>query len=228
MPLPRHQTTSDPSRMGMLLVAGGFIHRHELPEALQLATNQGVPLCQLLQRRQRLGRLEKNTLLDLQARLRKHMLDPAQPSAKFKLGYLALLDGKINQGELDKALVQHTKTRVPLGSILLKKGIISVAQLTRYLRLQERLLAAATAALLGFSSMSHAGGSSAGAEPAWGSISAKADSSPHSLSANWRRPGLVESLTPVRYSHRDEILRSKGGKVVLRLTETGVEFRKFF
>ncbi len=230
MPANRQGFTLDPSRVGELLVQGGFVSRRELHQALQQAEKQGLPLCQLLMRQRRIGRLEKKALLSLQQRLRETSGETSTSALHCRLGDLMLADGHLTREALDHALDQQQQTKMPLGTILLKAGQTSVEKLTSYLRLQQKLLSAATAVLLACAAATpcHATDKQA-RSAAWGSIDAeKAHASPHSLSANWRRPGLLESVSPLRYSKDDEILRSRNGKMVLRLTETGVEFRKFF
>lgn len=230
MPTTRQGFTRDPSRVGELLVQGGFINRRELNHALLQAERQGSPLCQILMRQRRIDRLEKSALLNLQQRLRNKSGDTSTSALHCRLGDLMLADGHLSREALDEALARQKATRMPLGTILLKAGQISVEKLTGYLRLQQKLVNAATAVLLACAATSpcHASDNNSRA-PAWGSMDAeKAHTSPHSLSANWRRPGLLETVSPRHFSREDEIVRSRNGKMVLRLTETGVEFRKFF
>lgn len=230
MPGTRPSFIADPSRVGELLVQGGFISRRELNQGLLQAERQGLPLCQILMRQRRIGRLEKTALLGLQQRLRDASVETSTAALHCRLGDLMLADGHLTQEALDKALEQQRASRMPLGTILLKAGQISVAKLTGYLRLQQKLLSAATAVLLACAAATPCHATDKFPKTAaWGSIDAeKAHVSPHSLSANWRRPGLLESVSPLRFSKDDEIMRSRNGKMVLRLTETGVEFRKFF
>lgn len=230
MPANRQGFTPNPSRVGELLLQGGFISRRELHQALLQAERQGLPLCQILMRQRRINRLEKTALLSLQQRLRDASGETSTSALHCRLGDLMLADGHLTREELDRALEQQQKTKMPLGTILLKAGQTSVEKLTGYLRLQQKLLSAATAVLLACAAATPCHASDKFSKTAaWGSIDAeKTHTSPHSLSANWRRPGLLESASPLRYSKDDEILRSRNGKMVLRLTETGVEFRKFF
>lgn len=230
MPANRQGLIPDPSRVGELLVQGGFVNRRELNHALLQAERQGSPVCQILMRQRRIDRLEKTALLHLQKQLRRVSGDMSTSALHCRLGDLMLTDGHLSQEELDDALAQQRATQMPLGAILLKAGKTSVDKLTGYLRLQQKLLHAATAVLLActVATPCHATDNKS-RTPAWGSIEAeKTHSSPHSLSANWRRPGLLESVSPRQFSKEDELLRSRNGKMVLRLTETGVEFRKFF
>ncbi len=230
----RNSIAPDPSRIGDLLITGGFIKRTELSRALNISHNQGLPLCQVLLRQRRIDRLEKNALLNLQQNLRHGATKERQAreiSTKdlgCRLGDLIVADGKLSRAQLDSALEEQKRCRLPLGSILLKTQQITVGRLTSYLRLQQKLLAAAAAAFFAYSAPCHATDPQ-GSSTAWGSFDVeKPHVSPHSLSANWRRPGLLESVSPRQYAVEDEIFRSKSGKMVLRLTETGVEFRKFF
>lgn len=221
---------SDPSRIGNLLVAGGFVSRRELEAAVALAERQHVPLCQILQRQQRLDRLEKNALLKLQANVRQaaKQASPRAADLHCRLGELLLSEGQIDSEELNAALTLQKTLKTPLGMVLLKRGTICLNRLTRFLRLQQKLIAAGSAALLMMGSPCFADAPGEGSL-AWGSAQvAIKKASPHSLSSNWRRPGLMETMTPVRYAPEDTVFRSKNGKMVLRLTETGMEFRKFF
>ena len=220
----------DPSRIGDLLVAGGFVSRRELEAAVVLAERQHLPLCQILQRQQRLDRLEKNALLKLQSNVRQAAQKgtPRAADLHCRLGELLLSDGQIDPAELHAALEQQKSAKTPLGMVLLKRGSISLKRLTRFLRLQQKLIAAGSAALLMMGAPCFADAPGEGSL-AWGSAQAAVKKvSPHSLSSNWRRPGLMETMTPVRYAPEDTVFRSKNGKMVLRLTETGMEFRKFF
>ncbi|MBB3047803.1 hypothetical protein FHR99_002069 [Litorivivens lipolytica] len=226
--LPHALTSStDPSRIGDLLVAGGFISRRELQSALSIASRHHVPLCQVLQRQRRLDRLEKNALLKLQ----DHLRSPEQHNVEqlhCRLGDLLLAEGQIKPEELQAALEQHKASRVPLGMVLLKRGSITLKALTRFLRLQQKLIAAACAALLAMGNPCFAD-TGKESEPAWGTVHAAVKkASPHSLNANWLRPGFNDSMAMVRYAPEDTLFRSKSGKMELRLTDTGVEFRKFF
>ncbi len=220
-------STHDPSRIGELLVRGEFISRRQLRKALSIAELQKQPLCSVLMRQRRIGRLEKDALLNLQHKLRQPGDTATTTELGCRLGDLIMADGRISRQELEEALAEQRKSKRPLGSILLQAHNVSVARLTTYLRLQQKLLTAAAMALAAMSP-SYAAEPRA-QEAAWGSLGAeKPHASPHSLSANWRRPSLADSLSPRRFAKEDEIFRSRGGKMVLRLTETGVEFRKFF
>ncbi len=226
----RADSMSDPSRIGDLLVSGGFVSRRELEVALELSERLHLPLCQILQRQQRLDRLEKNAILKLQADVRRaaKQASPRAADLQCRLGDLLLSEGQIDPEELNTALKQQKTTKTPLGMVLLKRGTISLDRLTRFLRLQQKLIAAGSAALLMMGSPCFAGAPGEGSL-AWGSAQATVKkASPHSLSSNWRRPGFNETMTPVRYAREDTLFRSKNGKMLLRLTETGVEFRKFF
>lgn len=219
--------STDPSRIGDLLVAGGFISRRELQSALSLASKHHMPLCQVLQRQQRLGRAEKNALLKLQHQLRApghHTVEQLH----CRLGDLLVAEGQIAPEELQAALEQQKASRTPLGMVLLKRGSIGIKGLTRFLRLQQKLISAACAALLAMGNPCFADSSKEG-ELAWGTAHAAVKkASPHSLNANWLRPGFNDSMAMVRYAPEDTLFRSKSGKMELRLTDTGVEFRKFF
>ena len=220
------------TRMGELLLAGGFVRKRELQDALKISRRVNQPLCQVLQSQQRLSACEKNSLLSLQKKLRRAVAKAETPTLGelgCRVGELLLACGKITNAQLDKALAEQSTQSRPLGSILLRSGAISLKKLTECLQLQQKLMTAAAAALLALSGPDAIAGDSHHSDPAWGSLQANfSTQAPHSLREGWRKPGFTRTLMKAPYSESDEILRSKNGKMVLRLTDTGLEFRTFF
>jgi|GEM_PF-4302565 len=221
------------ARMGELLLAGGFVRKRELDNALKLSKRLNQPICQILQGQQRISTCEKRSLLSLQEKLRQAVAGARAPQLGdlgCRLGELLLACGKVTSTQLNKALAEQSQQKQPLGSILLRSGVISLQKLTECLQLQQKLMSAAAAVLLALSGSQTFADGNRGTAPAWGSLQANnfTTQASHSLREGWRKPGFTRTLLRTPYSQSDEILRSKNGKMVLRLTDTGVEFRTFF
>lgn len=221
-----HPDTSS-TRMGELLLAGGFVRKSEVENALKLSKRLNQPLCQILQRQQRLSLCEKRSLLSLQKNLRqaqKRSSSPQSTELGCRLGELLLNCGMITSGQLECALEEQSQQALPLGSILLRSCAIKLQKLAQCLQLQQKLMFAAAASLLTLTS-SYAVAN----EPAWGSLQPNFNTqAPHSLRDTWRKPGFTRATIRNPYARSDEIMRSKTGKMSLRLTNTGLEFRSFF
>ncbi len=221
------------AQMGDLLLAGGFVRKRELDEALNVSKRIHKPLCQVLQGQQKISSCEKRSLLSLQNNLRRAFKKDKLPMVSelgCRMGDLLITCGDITHDQLASALTEQSKKRSPLGSILLKNGFVGLKPLAYCLQLQQKLMSAAAAAILAV-----AGTSASYADdpvvndPSWGQLQPNfTTQAPHALRDSWRKPGYTRARLSSGYGSSDEIMRSKSGKMVLRLTDTGMEFRAFF
>jgi hypothetical protein len=228
MPTTASLPDKTPTRIGELLLAADFVLNHELEGALKLSKQLNQPVCQVLQSQQRLSSCEKRSLLSLQKKLRSTVQQAKLPQLSelgCRLGDLLVACGEITEAQLERALLEQAEHSRPLGSILLKKGLISLPQLKDCLQLQQKLMSAAAAALLTLAS--YADDPVVNDPPGEGCslISRRKRLTRFEILSGSR---VSPEITLAPYSAADEIMRSKNGKMVLRLTNVGIKFRTFF
>lgn len=146
---------SDASKLGEILVRGGFVRDYDVDNALRHQPRLAKPLGDILRRRGLLNREEQRLALTLQARLRElqqtareffRMVAPApllRRRCGLQLGQLLVSTGQISQPQLQQALAAQRRSKRHLGEELVEQGFISQQALNDKLRVQKRLWAAA-------------------------------------------------------------------------------------
>lgn len=146
---------SDASKLGEILVRGGFVRDYDVDNALRHQPRLAKPLGDILRRRGLLNREEQRLTLTLQARLRElqqtareffRMVAPApllRRRCGLQLGQLLIATGQISPSQLQQALTAQKRSKRHLGEELVEQGLISQHALNDKLRMQKRLWAAA-------------------------------------------------------------------------------------
>jgi type II secretory ATPase GspE/PulE/Tfp pilus assembly ATPase PilB-like protein len=118
-------TSSNEARIGELLVAEGLITDIQLQEALQYQHDMTsyVPLGQLLVERKYITRRQLDLVLD-------------QGQKRPRLGEVLIRSGILSTDQLDHALEQQKKVKLPLGQVLVKLGYVSDEAMRQALSVQ--------------------------------------------------------------------------------------------
>ncbi len=94
--------------------------------------------------------------LDAVLRFQKYQADPAHSSINFRLGEILLYTKKITNEQLEEALERQKLSGKKLGDVLVEAGYVKPHHVDWGLKLQDKLLTAALAAVLTLASLSDA------------------------------------------------------------------------
>ena len=225
-----------PISLGQLLLSGGFIDTGALQQALCTQKWSRRRLGDVLEQRRKLSKTEKQAVLSLQKKLAAHTLaihsdGSMAPSLQLSLGQLLLDNGEISREQLNSALAEHSRQHRRLGEVLIEQQALTPITLARWLKLQKKLISAATVA-----ACMMAGSASVAADERQQSIwqkfmpnkifQAGASASQHSWGQQTRHTGEFS----IKQSQRNlsELSRSRDGTVTVGLGQKGLNIMKRF
>jgi hypothetical protein len=155
--------------LGAMLIMAGRISQEQLEHAITVQKITGEKLGEVFTR---LGIIKEEQLNNLLA-YQQNQCSEAPAANPFRLGEILVTTGYITRKQLDDALLKQITTSKNLGEVLVEDGYAASHQVKHGIRLQQRLVTAALAAILAFSELTLSGcggggGSTAGAggEPA--------------------------------------------------------------
>ncbi len=145
---------------GALLTMTGRISQEQLEHAIALQRITGEKLGEVFVRLKILNEEQRNNLLTYQ---QNQCCEP--PAANpFRLGEILVTTRYITREQLDDALLKKVDSSKKLGEVLVEEGYAKPRHIEHGLQLQQRLIAAALAAIVAFSELTMSGcGSGAGA-----------------------------------------------------------------
>jgi hypothetical protein len=145
--------------IGQLLLDGGLVSQRSLRAALEEQQQSAAPLGEILLRMDCLGSMERDAVLNLQRQLDAGELTINNESARCQIGHLQLgklltdnsvLSIDVVESALSESQIQCRR----LGEVLVDRKLLTKRLLAKWLRLQQNLVVAATAALLAISAPS--------------------------------------------------------------------------
>ncbi len=228
--------------MGQLLLAGGFLKPEQLKAALALreCSQREARLGEILEQQELLDHTETTALLHLQDHLQEHLTElsidnrhgeklPAE--LQLSLGQLLLDNEQITAQQLQDALAAHKRSHKHLGETLVEQQLLTEQALQGWLGLQQKLMAAATAAifLIGFASPVTA------AElqyerPFASEVAAMAGqlASTGDFGDGWGDRRMLDKAIDSKHIPLGEIHLDEDGDARLSLTKEGVQFSRKF
>jgi len=148
--------------LGSLLIMAGRITHDQLEHAIAVQKITGEKLGEVFTR---LGILKAEQLDNLLA-FQQNQNSGTLSSNPFRLGEILVTTGYITRRQLDDALLKQASSSKKLGEVLVEEGSAASHQVKYGIRLQQRLITAALAAILAFSelTLSGCGGGGGGGE----------------------------------------------------------------
>lgn len=146
--------------LGSLLLMAGRITDKQLEQALVVQKKTGEMLGEVFTRNGILDPDQLNRLLAFQ----KNQADGSTTFNPFRLGEILVTTGYISRSQLDDALTKQSGTSRKLGELLVEDGYVAPHQISHGIRLQQRLITAALAAILACGSMTLTGCGSGGGD----------------------------------------------------------------
>lgn len=138
--------------LGELLLKARRITPGQLELALKEQRQTGEKLGEVLVRRGLLTEKELHAVLAFQ----RHQSGEAPSSVRMRLGEILVATGQITREQLDAVLAQQKLTGKKLGELLVESGAVQSHQISRGLKLQEKLLTAALLAVLSLANVADA------------------------------------------------------------------------
>lgn len=146
--------------LGSLLLMAGRITEEQLEHALDVQKKTGEKLGEVFTRK---GILDPDQLDRLLA-FQKNQADGSSSFNPFRLGEILVTTGCITRSQLDDALSRQSGTARRLGELLVEDGYVAPHLISHGIRLQQRLITAALAAILACGSMTLTGCGSGGGD----------------------------------------------------------------
>jgi type IV pilus assembly protein PilB len=122
----RPESTAD-LRLGELLTRAGLVPRARLDAALERQTKDNGKLGALLVELGLIEEAELYSVLALQSRLYQAAAEDVILFLRARLGDILLGAAAVSEHQLLRALLQQERSGAPLGEILLRQGVISLA-----------------------------------------------------------------------------------------------------
>jgi hypothetical protein len=139
--------------LGSLLIMAGRISHEQLEHAIAVQKISGEKLGEVFIR---LGILKEEQLNNLLA-YQQNQSSETPTSNPFRLGEILVTTGYITRKQLNEALLKQATTSKNLGEVLIEDGYAAAHHVKHGVRLQQRLVTAALAAILAFSELSLSG-----------------------------------------------------------------------
>ena len=139
--------------LGSLLIMAGRISHEQLEHAIAVQEITGEKLGEVFIR---LGILKEEQLDNLLA-YQQNQSSATPSSNPFRLGEILVTTGYITRKQLNDALLKQATTSKNLGEVLIEDGYAASHHVKHGVRLQQRLVTAALAAILAFSELSLSG-----------------------------------------------------------------------
>lgn len=136
-----------PKRLGEWLVELGWLESREIEAALSMQPTSGRPLGENLVQRGLLSEHELKALLFLHQAER--LSERPQPGQQRRLGEILLAAGRLDHAQIHDALNAHRQSGVPLGQVLMDRGVVTELELRALLAWQEQDARRPVRALLG-------------------------------------------------------------------------------
>jgi hypothetical protein len=139
--------------LGSLLIMSGRISHDQLEDAITVQKITGEKLGEIFTR---LGIIKEEQLNNLLAYQQNQGCE-TRSANPFRLGEILVTTGYITRKQLDDALLRQATTSKNLGEVLVEDGYAASHHVKHGIRLQQRLVTAALAAILAFSDLTLSG-----------------------------------------------------------------------
>jgi len=161
-------------KLGSLLTSSGHISNEQLDHAILVQRASGEKLGEVFIR---LGIL-RTAQLDCLLAFQQNQADGKCHPNPLRLGEILISSGYVSREQLDDALLKQEGTAKKIGEILIDAGYVAPHHVKHGIRLQQRFISAALAAILAFSGLSLAGCGGGGGESAGSAASSTTTQGP--------------------------------------------------